>query len=450
MTQTQSPPLNILITGTSIAGPALTLFLLLHPLPATQKPRITLLERSSTPRQTGQNIDIRGAGLRLIRKLGLEKEIRAHLTGEEGVRHVDSWNRTWGEIPAPKGEEGEKYHAPTAEVEILRGSLARILMERVDVVNKQVQEAGGSGVEVVYGDCVESLEQEGDGVKVRFAKSGDERRVDLVVGADGLQSSMRRMVFGAEGETERLKKLRMYAAFFSMPRGSTDSDWRRWYHAPGRRGIMVRPHEEKDKTTVLMSVVNESDPELDAVAQKRGTEGVKAQKELMERYFRGSGWESERALKGMWETDDFYYDVVAQVKMEKWSKGRVVLLGDAGYCASPISGMGATLALTGSYHLAGALLQNPTDIEAAFSEYEAAMRPVVEVAQKLPPGMPHLLHPETWWGVWAFNAIGWAITASGLRGLLFRFLPAKAEKVQVKEYGLLEMDEEGRFKGVGL
>ena len=135
------------------------------------------------------------------------------------------------------------------------------------------------------------------------------------------------MVWGAEGEKVRLRPLGMYAGYFSMPRGNTDTSWRRWFHAPGRRGIMLRPDEQRNKTTVLMSVVNEEDPRLMEVTA-RGHETQ--QKKLLQKYLQDVGWESERIIKEMMATNDFYYDIVGQVKMDKWSKGRVVLAGDAG------------------------------------------------------------------------------------------------------------------------
>lgn len=319
-----APP-EILIVGCSVAGPALASFLLLSPTPASEKPHITILEQAPSLRTTGQNIDIRGAGVTLIRKLGIEAEIRASTTGEEGVQWVDSDNCVWGAFPA---DRSGRFSTPTADIEILRGRLATICYDRSKVVSDQVRQAGGAGIEYIFGDRLEEIEQDGDQVHVCFAKSGERRSFDLVVGADGLQSRTRRMVWGTEGEEERLKRLGLYGAFFSMPRSETDSEWRRWYHAAGRRGLMVRPHEDKDKTTIFMSVINEQDQRLIDVAAR--DQGADKQKQLMAEYFQDAGWESERCIREMMKTDDFYYDMVGQVKMDKWSKGRVALVGDAG------------------------------------------------------------------------------------------------------------------------
>lgn len=318
-------PLEILIVGCSIAGPALATFLLLSPLPASQKPHITILERSASLRTDGQNIDIRGSGVTLIRHLGLESAVRASTTGEEGVQLVDSDNIVWSQFAADKTG---KYQTPTSDIEILRGRLSELLWKRSKGVSDEVVRDGGRGIEYLFGDYLDDVEQVGNKVNVHFAKSGQRRSFDIVVGADGLQSGTRSMIWGSDGEEERVRKLGMYAAFFSMPKGTTDSQWRRWFHAPGRRGIMIRPDEQRDKTTVFMHVINERDKRLPGLAGKR--DAVQAQKDIMAEYFHDAGWESERIIKEMMATKDFYYDMVGQVRMGKWSKGRVVLVGDAG------------------------------------------------------------------------------------------------------------------------
>lgn len=324
-------PLRILIIGCSIAGPTLASFLLLSDLPASEKPHVTILERSTSLRKQGQNIDVRGAGITIIRKLGLESEIRAYTTGEEGVQLVDHENRIWAAFPA---DRSGRTSTPTADIEILRGRLAEICYRRSKSVSEEVRQNGGRGIEYIFGDYVHELEQDGTQVHVHLAQRGQRRTFDLVVGADGLQSGTRSLVWGADGEMDRVKRLGMYGAFFSIPKGPTDSTWRRWYHAAGRRGIMLRPDERKDRTTVFMYVINEKDDRLMQVATKAKS-GTEPQKALMKEHFSDAGWESPRIIREMMATDDFYYDLVGQVKMDKWSKGRVVLLGDAGSALSP-------------------------------------------------------------------------------------------------------------------
>lgn len=320
-------PLNILIVGCGIAGSTLASFLLLSDdVPAIDKPHITILERAPSQRSQGQNIDIRGAGVTIIRKLGLESAIRASTTGEIGVQWVDERNAVWAALGADRTGE---MSTPTADIEVLRGRLAELCWLRSRSISDGVKADGGAGIEFIFGDHLDSIDQDGDRAHVQFAKSGQRRSYDLVVGADGLQSQVRRLVWGSEGETERLKRLGAYGAFFSIPRGLTDNDWRRWFHASGRRNIMLRPDRQHNRTTVFMFVVNDEDHRLREVASK-GREDVEAQKALLEEYFSDAGWETKRVLAEMKNTADFYYDIIAQVQMPKWSKGRVVLLGDAG------------------------------------------------------------------------------------------------------------------------
>jgi 2-polyprenyl-6-methoxyphenol hydroxylase-like FAD-dependent oxidoreductase len=320
-----APP-NILIVGGGVAGNALATLLLLLPLPVKDLPHITILERSAAGLSHGQNIDVRGTGIDILRKLGVEDRVRAALTGEEGVRIVDARNRIWSEMPADKTG---KVQTGTSDVEILRGRLTAILTERSREVSDEVQGLGGRGIRFVVRDWLASLEQEGDRVRVVFANSGEKESFDLLVGADGLQSSTRKMVWGVQGEEERVRRLGAFCGFFSMPKGETDSLWRRWYHAPGRKSIMVRPSDQPGRSTVLMILAKDDDPRLREVA-KVGRENVSRQKALLAEYFDNTGWESERLVAEMHASDDFYYDAVAQVKMDAWSRGRVVLLGDAG------------------------------------------------------------------------------------------------------------------------
>ncbi|KAJ9494466.1 hypothetical protein LTR99_010770 [Exophiala xenobiotica] len=432
-------PLSILIVGCGIAGPTLASFLLLSSQSGPEKPKITILERSA-PRPRGQNIDIRGAGVTIIRKLGLESAIRAATTGEEGTQFVDADNRVWAAIEADKSG---RVQTGTSDIEILRGRLSELLYRRCQDVSHLVQKNGGEGVEFIFGDALEELEQDSQKVHVRFANSGERRTFDLVVGADGLQSRTRRLAFGEQSDHLRVKRLEMYGGFFSMPKATTDSEWRRWFHAPGRRGIMVRPSDVSDRSTVFMNIVNEKDERLREVATS-GHRDAEKQKALLREYFYDAGWECRRIVKEMEAADDFYYDMVAQVKMDTWNTGRVVLLGDAGarsYCASPISGMGTTLALSGAYNLAGALTRHSGDHTAAFAEYEEKMKPVVERAQKLVPGAPHIFAPETAWGIWVMHVILVIIHYSGLALLMAMRWGPPANAVPVEEYGFEQLPD---------
>ncbi len=156
-------------------------------------------------------MDIRGVGVNVIRMLGLEMAIRAATTGEEGVQWMTKDNVVWASFQA-----GADERSPTSEIEIMRGCLADICWKRSKMLSEQVEKDGG-GIEYIFGDHLRELDQDGDKVHVRFARSGLQRTYDLVVGADGLQSQTRKLAWGGEGERDRLQRLGMYAAFFSIP-----------------------------------------------------------------------------------------------------------------------------------------------------------------------------------------------------------------------------------------
>lgn len=278
-------PQKILIVGCGVAGPTLATFLLMPPTPASERPHITILERAPTMRAEGQNVDLRGAGATVMRKLGIEAQVRAATTGEVGNKMVTSSNWTYASMAADTTGETQ---TPTSDIEILRGRLAEILYNRSLEQSDKNKSQGGKPIEFIFGDSLAELQQDEKSVTVKFAKSNNKRSFDLVVAADGLLSTTRKLAYGAQGEHERIYSLDMYGAFFSMPVYETDSAWRRWWHTTGRRGIMVRPSSESDKTTAFVHVISDTDERFKQVAEG-GRASIDSQKELLHEYFDGSG-----------------------------------------------------------------------------------------------------------------------------------------------------------------
>lgn len=372
---------RVLVTGASIAGPAVAYWL------DRVGFDVTVLERSAEPRRGGQNVDVRGLAREVLVRMGLEDAVRAANTGEVGTRFVDGEGGTVSEFPAEKGTAD----GPTAELEILRGELARILVE-----------ACGEGVVWWSGDHVVGLEQAEDEVTVRLA-SGGEHRFDLVVVAEGAGSLTRGLVLG-EGHEPDLRRLGMYMAWATIPRTEHDDDWWRWLSAPGSRSVTLRP-DNLGTTRATLGFMS------DAVGFET-LDPAQQQVELGER-FGDLGWEVPRVLDAIEAGGELYVEDLTQVRCATWSNGRVVLLGDAAWCVTPIGGAGTSLALVGAYVLAVELsrLMDMTAPVAAFARYEEWMRPLVDDGQDLPPGTPRLANPESRLGVALFRA-GTRVAAS--------------------------------------
>ncbi|MBT2441722.1 FAD-dependent monooxygenase [Streptomyces sp. ISL-36] len=355
MTSTAPAARTVLISGASIAGPALALWL--HRYGFTP----TVIERAAVLRTGGYKVDIRGTAVEVCRRMGILDEIRANSTDMRGGSYVDAKGRTVGQLPA------EIFGGRVdGDDEIMRGDLARILYERTR-----------DDVEYLFGDSIAALHDDGDGVDVTF-ESGTCRRFDLVVGADGLHSNTRRIVFGEE---ERFKRyLGAYISIFTAPDRLGLTRWET-YHARPDKLVSVYSTAGQNAGTAKNCFVFASPEELSY--DRRDSD---AQKRLLAEAFAGDDWEIPRLLSDAADADDFYFDSISVIEMDRWSRGRVVLLGDAAHCASPASGQGTGLALSGAYVLAGELAAAHGDHRAAFEAYEREMRPGVELNQKFATG----------------------------------------------------------------
>lgn len=391
-----------LISGASIAGPALASWLV------TSGWQVTVVERAPGLREGGQNIDVRGAGRTVARRMGIEDGIRNATTGELGTEFVRSNGSTVARFPAGTSDTD----GATAELEILRDDLARLLVD-----------SAGDGVEYVFGDTITAIDDRDDHVRVSF-DHGDDRSFDLVVVADGMNSRTRRLVFGT---APTIRPLGLDTSWLTIPRVAADNDWARWFNAPGGRTMTLRP-DNKGTIRATMSFL----------AAPGAHDGLTTdeQKRLLRETFIDAGWEARRILDGLDQETDFYFEHIGQVQAPTWTSGRVALLGDAAWCASPISGMGTSLALVGAYVLAGELAAN-VDHRDAFRGYERIMRPYVTQAQKLPPGAPRIANPRTRIGIAALNTaakVGASRAFSAIGGKLFS---PPADAIDLPDYAHL-------------
>lgn len=390
---------TVLIAGASIAGPALALGLARYGI------QPVIVERSEALQLGGQNIDVHGAARTVVRRLGIEDEICAATTGEQGLRFVDDRNLTKAAFPA----ENADTSGFTKELEILRGDLATILYNRTR-----------DTTEYLFGNQITGLRDHGDRVTVAF-EHGAERDFDLVVAADGLRSQTRRLIVGDE---PRIRPLNLYACWFTIPRAASDTAWARWYHAPRGRSMLLRPD---NVGTTRVSLWFLSPP--------RGYErlSVAEQQALIVRIFADAGWEAPRVLDGLADAADVYFDTISQVMAPRWSHGRAALVGDAAYCPSPVSGMGTNLALVGAYVLAGEIARHANHRD-AFAAYEALMRPYVDLAQKLPPGVPWIAHPQTRYGISLLHLVLRLASTPWLRRRVSTFGSASTDEITLPDY----------------
>ncbi|MFB6722149.1 FAD-dependent monooxygenase [Kribbella sp. NPDC056345] len=356
---------SVLISGGGIAGPALAFWL----RRAGFVP--TVVEVAGGPRPGGQTVDLRGISRTVVERMGLMPAVQQRQLHERGFEYVRADGRRSAAMPAELFDGA----GPVAEIEILRGDLAEVLAEATQ------------DVEYLYGDSVAQLDQDASGVDVTFT-SGTRRRFDLVIGADGVHSRVRRLAFGPH---ERfVQHLGGYSSYFTVEAPEDLNHWMKVYTAPRGLWVGLRPDHDPRFAKALLSFRS---PVIDYDYRD-----IAAQKELLNQRFKGLGWHTEHLLAQLPTAEDFYFDSTSRVVVPEWSQGRVALVGDAGYCGSPLAGHGTALALVGAYVLAGELATNGHH-EHAFPAYQRRMQAYVDQRMELPPGGIKMAMPMTAFGI---------------------------------------------------
>lgn len=352
--------MRVLVSGAGIAGLSTAITL------GADGHEVTVLERADHLRTTGSPIDIRGDALGVAERMGVLEQIRsARIDMSERVQFVDSTGHVVAELPP------EQVNDSPDDIEIPRHELAVIL-----------RSALGPTTEVRFEESIADLHDDGRGVEVEFA-SGGRDRYDLVVGADGLHSATRRLRFGPERDF--LRHLGFYTAFAELPDYTPESRINPMYNFPGHMIGIVTYH------TSALAVLSFRSPWLEY-----DYHDLAAQKRLLLDAFAGHDeWRIPELLAAAREDPDLYFDSISQIDMPRWHQGRVALLGDAAYCASPLSGRGTSLAMTGAWYLAQALRDHPDDVETALRQYERDQRPHVTRAQATAGPGGDLLMPAT-------------------------------------------------------
>ncbi|TPL75258.1 FAD-binding domain [Mesorhizobium sp. B2-3-13] len=362
---------TVLISGGGIAGPALAFWL----NAAGFQP--TLIERAPTLRTGGYVIDFWGLGYSIAERMGLGADIErvgyhvreVRIVNDHGSRITGFGTRVFSEVT-----DG-RY------VTLGRSDLSRLLFEKISRTT-----------EVIFDEEILALQELANGVGARLERGG-ERQFDLVIGADGLHSAVRRLAFGSEHEFE--KKLGYaVAAFETHDYRPREEDA---YVMYGRPGQLVGRFTLRDNRSLFLFVFTSQDDPTPV--------GLHAQKAMLRQRYRDAKWECPRILEELDKTTELYFDSVSQIRMNRWTNGRIALTGDAAFCVSLLAGQGSALAMISAYVLAGELLRAEGRHEEAFPKYEAYLRDYIGRKQQGAERFATALAPKTQVGLWFRNLV---------------------------------------------
>ena len=380
---------TVLISGAGIAGTTLAYWLAQHGF------RPTIVERAAGQRSSGNPIDVRGPAVQVAERMGVMDRIREASTKVAGMSFVNDAGRRVGRVNGL----ALRRAAGSREVELPRADLAAILLD-----------ASRDRAEILYGDTTTAVRQDADGVDVTFQHAAP-RRFDLVIGADGLHSAVRRLVFGPESAFA--EHMGVYVATLPLDAPSDQPTEVVMYNTPGR-SVTIHPGRGKAIAAFIYRSPAVAGFDYQDIAQHKA---------LLAEAYQGQGWRVPELLERVRAANDLYFDSVSIVRLPRWSEGRVAVVGDAASCVS-LFGDGSTLAMAGAYVLAEELAAAPDDPAAAFQRYEARHRNLVEPKQRNAGQAATLLVPNSPAGIAVRNLATrlWPVVAAAtwLRGRFAR------------------------------
>ncbi|ACU76078.1 monooxygenase FAD-binding [Catenulispora acidiphila DSM 44928] len=360
---------DVLISGAGIAGSTLAYWL----ARAGLKP--TVVERSQGMRSSGNPVDVRGPAVPVVEAMGLTPKLRQAATAATVMRLLAPSGRAVARLATPAGRAAGK--GVRAEVEIPRADLASILYE-----------AAEPHAEFLFDDTITALHPDGDGVDVVFDRAAP-RRFDLVIGADGLHSTVRRLVFGPERDF--IHHLGLYVATLPLGRPADRADEIVVYNTPGR---LASVHPARGSALAAFIFRGPTSADFD----HRDSE---SHRRIVLDAYADVGWEVPHLLEKLRAADEFYFDAVSAVRLDTWTRGRVSLAGDAASCVS-LLGDGSSLAISAAHTLAESLSSHH-DIADALRAYENEHRKLVAPKQRTVSLAASWLVPKTRLGISARN-----------------------------------------------
>ena len=379
------PSERVLICGAGVAGSILAFWLAKHDF------QVVVVERSRAEQKAGQGLEIEEPALKVVELMGILDKLNEKKTGEMGFDLVDQQSRSYGIFEAGG-------ISPTGALELMRGDLTEVLYKSADE---------SPNVTFQFETTIQSLRQTQEKVIVELENRNNKtirvEEFDFVAGADGVKSRTRQLVMGSPEKLKCFKSVGAFVAYFSIPKEDQDWPYSRLCHFINRRILWMRPIGKDAKmTSVYLIHLHDDIPTL-RLANAAG-DRLK-QKEAFAELYSGLGWETSRVIEQMMRAENFYSDELVQVKLQKWSQHRVVLLGDAAWAPTPFTGQGNQLAIIGAWVLAQELSRNRNPV--AFEKYEKRLRLYVENGQSIPLGgyAPYIFNPQTAWGIWLLRTI---------------------------------------------
>ncbi|MGW4242258.1 FAD-dependent monooxygenase [Nocardia sp. NPDC004722] len=383
---------TVLISGASVAGPALAYWLNRYGF------QVTVVEKSPALRSGGQAVDFTGeTHMTVLERMGVLDDIKRRQTGKTDWVLVDE-SGTEQAVMAGEFLGGD--------IEILRGDLAEVLYSRT-----------ADECEYLFGDTVTGLRETADGVVVDF-QHAPTRVFDLVFGCDGIHSRVRKLAFGPEADYVThdgyYYAIAGASVWKGMPEGDRDRARALGCNTPGRFAMNGGNKAQQ----MYLFASPELDYSRDDFDQQRG---------IVAERFAGMGWEVPQMLAELPHLDDFYLDAIAKVKMKNFSNGRVALIGDAAH-GHTLNGFGTGSAIVGAYVLAGELAAADGDYTVAFARYEEIMKRLLRKAEEAAPG--RFIAPRTARGLRFRN---WFVRSRGFK-LMVKFGENAKNDIELIDY----------------